>query len=243
MKSLHIVIGVSGGSAPLQQHIAERVSPWTPDSTSRNIAGTAPSVRALFSADNNNVFRPVTFATGGGISDETEEAVRVSPVPIHAASRSHLAAVLAAGSDSRTRRKPKTSRSCPRCCSPCIHPYRAVASVVDGRDAGLRILAGEWILALAIMRSRANLFLLAYCRRNLPRPSCASAGGRFRARRWKPRLPLMPRSAGVTLLYLGLLWKSGGHIAQLGISMLDIHLLLFRRWENSQRASRGVEIF
>ena len=67
--------------------------------------------------------------------------------------------------------------------------------------------------------------------------------GDYAIGKWKSRLQYA-LEGGLTLLYLGLLWKiQGGRFGQTGISLEDNPLAsLPGRMENSERSARGVEI-
>jgi len=127
-----------------------------------------------------------------------------------------------------------------------VHPsiLRLSPPLWTRRVAGCRILAGSMDPAPARSGDRALIcFLLAL----LSKESAAAflalvLVGDFARGEWKPRLRYA-RIAGGHLLYLGLLWKvQGARSAKWAFPCSTIHLLLFRRVENSQRASRGVEI-
>ena len=188
---------------------------------------TAPSVRALFTPNKiSNVFRPVTFATlawNQAINGGKPFGFHLFNLMLHAAVTWLLYLLLQAILG--TSPQAKTSALVAALLF-AVHPIHteAVASVVGRAE----LLAAGFLLAAWILHLRDHeiaaliCFLLAL----LSKESAAAflalvLAGDFARGEWKPRLRYA-RIAGVTLLYLGLLWKiQGGHIGQVGISMLD----------------------
>jgi len=123
-----------------------------------------------------------------------------------------------------------------------VHPIHteAVASVVGRAE----LLAAGFLLAAWILhrRDREIAALICFLLALLSKESAAAflalvLLGDFARGEWKPHLRYA-RIAGVTLLYLGpALEKSrGATSANWAFPCSTIHLLLFRRVENSQRA-------
>jgi tetratricopeptide (TPR) repeat protein len=193
---------------------------------------TAPSVRALFTPNKiSNVFRPVTFATlawNQAMNGGKPFAFHLFNLMLHAAVTWLLYLLLLAILE--TSPHPQTVAFVAALLF-AVHPIHteAVASVV-GRAEMLAagFLLAAWILHL---RDREIAALICFLLALLSKESAAAflalvLVGDFARGEWKPRLRYA-RIAGVTLLYLGLLWKvQGGHIGQVGISMLDNPLVV-----------------
>jgi tetratricopeptide (TPR) repeat protein len=188
---------------------------------------TAPSVRALFTPHKiSNVFRPVTFATlawNQAINGGKPFGFHLFNLMLHAAVTWLLYLLLQAILG--TSPQAKTSALVAALLF-AVHPIHteAVASVVGRAELlAAGFLLAAWILHL---RDREIAALICFLLALLSKESAAAflalvLAGDFARGEWKPRLRYA-RIAGVTLLYLGLLWKiQGGHIGQVGISMLD----------------------
>src|SRR6267378_2464194 len=193
---------------------------------------TAPSVRALFTPHKiSNVFRPVTFATlawNQAMNGGKPFGFHLFNLMLHAAVTWLLYLLLQ--TILGTSPQAKTSAFVAALLF-AVHPIHteAVASVVGGAEllaAGLLLAA--WILHLRDHEIATRIcFLLALLSKESAAALLAPVlVGDFARGEWKPRLRYA-RIAGVTLLYLGLLWKvRGGHIGQVGISMLDNPLVV-----------------
>src|SRR6267143_1245969 len=193
---------------------------------------TAPSVRALFTPNKiSNVFRPVTFATlawNQAMNGGKPYAFHLFNLMLHAAVTWLLYLLLLAILETSPHAK---TVALVAALLFAVHPIHseAVASVV-GRAEMLAagFLLAAWILHL---RDREIAALICFLLALLSKESAAAflalaLVGDFARGEWKPRLRYA-RIAGVTLLYLGLLWKvQGGHIGQVGISMLDNPLVV-----------------
>src|SRR5712664_4140662 len=179
--------------------------------------------------------------------DEWREAVRVSPVQSHVARGSHLAAVPAVAGDPRDvaacADRGVRGRVVVRCAS---HPYRGCRlGCGTRRDAGRRILAGGMDPAPARSGNRrANLLFAGATVEGICRGLLgAGAGGRFRTRRVEAASTLCadrwghPSVPWTALENPGRPHRPGGYL-HAGQSTRRCS----RRVENSQRASRGVEI-
>ncbi len=188
---------------------------------------TAPSVRALFTPNKfSDVFRPVTFATlalNQAVNGGKPFGFHLFNLMLHAAVTWLLYLVLLAilGTSPHAKTVALVAGLLF-----AVHPIHteAVASVVGRAE----LLAAAFLLAAWILHVRDQeiaalvCFLLAL----LSKESAAAflalvLVGDFARGEWKPRLRYA-RIAGVTLLYVGLLWKvQGGHLGQAGISLLD----------------------
>jgi len=172
--------------------------------------------------------------------DERREAVRVSPGQSHAARAVTWLLYLLLLAILETSPHGQTVAFVAALLF-AVHPIHteAVASVVGRAELlAAGFLLAAWILHL---RDREIAALICFLLALLSKESAAAflalvLLGDFARGEWKPHLRYA-RIAGVTLLYLGLLWKvQGGHIGQLGISMLDNPLVVVPgRVENSQR--------
>jgi tetratricopeptide (TPR) repeat protein len=184
-------------------------------------------VRALFTPHKiSNVFRPVTFATlawNQAINGGKPFGFHLFNLMLHAAVTWLLYLLLQAILG--TSPQAKTSALVAALLF-AVHPIHteAVASVVGRAELlAAGFLLAAWILHL---RDREIAALICFLLALLSKESAAAflalvLAGDFARGEWKPRLRYA-RIAGVTLLYLGLLWKiQGGHIGQVGISMLD----------------------
>src|SRR6266436_5405470 len=188
---------------------------------------TAPSVRALFTPHKiSNVFRPVTFATlawNQAMNGGKPFGFHLFNLMLHAAVTWLLYLLLLAILETSPHAQTVAFVAALLF---AVHPIHteAVASVV-GRAEMLAagFLLAAWILHLRDHEIAALIcFLLAL----LSKESAAAflalvLVGDYARGEWKPRLRYA-RIAGVTLLYVGLLWKvQGGHIGPANVSLLD----------------------
>jgi tetratricopeptide (TPR) repeat protein len=187
---------------------------------------TAPSVRALFTPNKfSNVFRPVTFATLAGnqaINGGKPFGFHLFNLLLHAAVTWLLYLLLAILG---TAPNAKTVAFVAALVF-AVHPIHteAVASVVGRAELlAAGFLLAAWILHL---RDREIAALICFLLALLSKESAAAflalvLVGDYARGQWKPRLRYA-RIAGVTLLYVGLLWKiQGGRIGPANISLLD----------------------
>jgi protein O-mannosyl-transferase len=188
---------------------------------------THPSVRALFTPNKiSNVFRPVTFATlalNQAVSGGKPLGFHLLNIVLHAAVTwllyLVLLEILGAWPHSKTVALAAALLF-------AVHPLHteAVASVVGRAELlAAGFLMAAWLLHLRNWEIAAVIcFLLAL----LSKESAAAflaliVVGDYARGEWKPLLRYV-RVAGVTLLYIGLLWRvQGGHLGPASISLLD----------------------
>jgi protein O-mannosyl-transferase len=185
------------------------------------------SVRELFTPNKfSNVFRPVTFATlalNWAVNGGNPFGFHLLNVLLHAAVTWLLYLLLQAILG--TSPEAKTSALAAAWLF-AVHPIHteAVASVV-GRSELLAagFLLAAWILHL---RDREISALICFLLALMSKESAAAflalvLVGDYARGEWKPRLRYA-RIAGVTLLYIGLLWRvQGGRIGKADVSLLD----------------------
>jgi tetratricopeptide (TPR) repeat protein len=185
------------------------------------------SVRALFAPNKiSNVFRPFTFATlalNRAVNGVKPLGFHLVNLVLHAAVTWLLYLLLQAILGA----SPEANNSAfAAALLFAVHPIHteAVASVV-GRSELLAagFLLAAWILHL---RDREIAALICFLLALLSKESAAAflglvLLGDYARGEWKPRLRYA-RIAGVTLLYVGLLWKvQGGRLGTASISLLD----------------------
>src|SRR5882672_3577773 len=188
---------------------------------------TAPSVRALFTPNKfSNVFRPVTFATLAGnqaINGGKPFGFHLFNLTLHAAVTWLLYLLLRAILGTSPHAKTVAFVAALLF---AVHPIHteAVASVVGRAELlAAGFLLAAWILHL---RDREIAALICFLLALLSKESAAAflalvLVGDYARGEWKPRLRYA-RISGVTLLYVGLLWKiQGGHIGPANVSLLD----------------------
>jgi Tfp pilus assembly protein PilF len=188
---------------------------------------TQPSVRELFEPNKiSNVFRPVTFATlafNWKVNGGRPFGFHLLNLLLHAAVTLLLYLLLLAilGPSPRTK-----TLALVAACLFAIHPIHteAVASIV-GRSEMLAagFLLAAWILHL---RDREIPALICFLLALLSKESAVVflplvLVGDYARGEWKPH-PRYARITGVTLLYVGLLWKiQGGRFGQARINVID----------------------
>jgi Tfp pilus assembly protein PilF len=193
----------------------------------KNPQVTAPSVRALFTPNKfSNVFRPVTFATlalNQAVNGGKPFGFHLFNLMLHAAVTWLLYLLLLAILGTSPHEKTVAFVAALLF---AVHPIHteAVASVVGRAELlAAGFLLAAWILHL---RDREIAALICFLLALLSKESAAAflalvLVGDYARGEWKPRLRYA-RIAGVTLLFVGLLWKvQGGHLGQAGISLLD----------------------
>lgn len=188
---------------------------------------THTSLRQLFEPNKfSNVFRPVTFATlalNWKVSGAQPFAYHLVNILLHAGVTLLLYFLLLELLGSSPHAK---SWALVAACLFAVHPLHteAVASIVGRSEllaAGFLIAA--WILHLQDREVPALIcFLLAL----LSKESAAVflplvLVGDYARGKWKPN-PRYLRIAGITLLYVGVLWKiQGGRFGQAGLNVAD----------------------
>jgi len=188
---------------------------------------THPSLRALFTPNKiSNVFRPATFATlalDQSVSGGKPFGFHLLNVMLHAAVTWLLYVLLLAILGASPQSK---SVALAAALLFAVHPIHteAVASIVGRAELlAAGFLLAAWILHLRDWEIAALIcFLLAL----LSKESAAAflvlvLVGDYTRGEWKPPLRYA-RIVGVTLVYIGLLWKvHGGHLGPASISLLD----------------------
>jgi len=185
------------------------------------------SVRGIFAPHSiSNVFRPVTFGTlalNWAVSGAHPYAYHAVNLLLHAAVTILFFALLQAIFGS----SPQASAFAFAAAALfAVHPLHTEAvNLAVGRAELLAagFLLAAWILHL---RDREFLALLCFALAALSKESAVAflplaLLGDYATGRWKP-LPRYARIGGLTLLYLGLLWRvQGGRFGQPSISPLD----------------------
>lgn len=186
---------------------------------------TAPSARAFFAPNRtSNVVRPLTFATfalNWALHGARPFGFLAVNVLLHAGVTLLLYFLLKAILEPEG-----ASLAFAAACLFAVHPLHteAVASIV-GRS---ELLAAAFLLAawLLHVRDREIGALICFALAVLSKESAVVflplvLVGDYAMGRWKPPARYV-RIAGVTLLYLGLLWKvGGGHFGTSEVSLLD----------------------
>jgi len=188
---------------------------------------THPSVREIFEPNKiSNVFRPVTFATlalNSKVNGARPFGFHLLNLLLHAAVTWLLYLLLLTILGPSPQAK---TTALVAACLFAIHPIHteAVASIVGRSEllaAGFLIAA--WILHL---RDREIPALLCFLLALLSKESAVIflplvLVGDYASGKWKPH-PRYARITGITLLYLGLLWKiQGGRFGQAKINPID----------------------
>ncbi len=188
---------------------------------------THTSLRQLFEPNKfSNVFRPVTFATlamNWKVNGAQPFAYHLVNILLHAGVTLLLYFLLLELLGSSPHAK---SWALVAACLFAVHPLHteAVASIVGRSEllaAGFLIAA--WILHL---HDREVPALLCFVLALLSKESAAVflplvLVGDYARGKWKPN-PRYVRIAGITLLYVGLLWKiQGGRFGQAGLNVVD----------------------
>src|SRR5258708_28423309 len=187
---------------------------------------TDPSVRELFAPNEiGRVFRPFTFATlalNWAVNGARPFGFHLLNLMLHAAVTWLLYLLLQAVLGPSL--QAKTSALVAALLF-AVHPIHteAVASVVGRAE----LLAAGFLLAawMLHLRDREIAALICFLLALLSKESAAAflalvLVGDYARGEWKPRLRYA-RIAGVTLLYVGLLWKiQAGHIGPANVSLL-----------------------
>ena len=194
---------------------------------SQNPQVTHPSLKALFTPHKiTNVFRPVTFSTFAldwKIGNGRPLAFHVVNLVLHAAVTLLFYLLLQTALQSLPHGK---SVAFAAALLFAVHPIHteAVASIVGRAELlAAGFLIGAWLLHLHDREIAASVCLVLAL---LSKESAVvflplALIGDFARGQWKPTLRYL-RIAGVTLLYLGVLWKvQGGHFGPPNISVLD----------------------
>jgi|GraSoi_2013_60cm_1033757.scaffolds.fasta_scaffold00060_29 tetratricopeptide (TPR) repeat protein len=197
----------------------------------RNTQVTHPSLPALFAPHQaTNVFRPVTFSTfaldwklGGG----RPFLFHLVNLVLHAAVTWLLYLLLQTVLRSSPDGKPDGKTVAFACALLfAVHPIHteAVASIVGRAELlAAGFLLAAWILHL---RDREISALICFVLALLSKESAVvflplAAIGDYASGKWKPASRYL-RIAGLTLLYLGVLWKvQGGHFGMADIQRLN----------------------
>src|SRR5712664_419595 len=188
---------------------------------------TAPSVRALFTPNKIvNVFRPVTFATlawNQSMNGGKPFGFHLFNLMLHAAVTWLLYLLLLAILETSPHAQTVAFVAALLF---AVHPIHteAVASIVGRAELlAAGFLLAAWILHL---RDREISALICFVLALLSKESAVvflplAAIGDYASGKWKPASRYL-RIAGLTLLYLGVLWKvQGGHFGMADIQRLN----------------------